>query len=150
MTHRHRRQTIGGLILLSALLSFSALPAAAQLNARPAGVLLVATLESVSLGAVPSPLPMRASASSSLAVTQGLSITATWAVPAHLTTLRLLTCAASVTCDSTGLPVWSAAIISNRPGSHIEQIAFAAKCQHNSSAEADATRKSVRLMIEAL
>lgn len=73
----------------------------AQVNSRPAAVILVATLESVSVGvALNAPLE-----SHSLGI-QDLRVTANWAVPARLTTFQLVVFAPGEALIGSGRVLW--------------------------------------------
>jgi hypothetical protein len=59
------------------------------LTSRPTGIMLIATLESLSVVATPFAAPLPSSAANALTNRPPISITTSWAVPTNLTTIRL-------------------------------------------------------------
>jgi hypothetical protein len=88
------RQSLSSVAIALGLLVFSLPSARCQLNPRPpltsrvAGVTLVATLESLSVGAAPA-ASSSAAEPGGLATSAPVAIVTRWVVPSHLTTLRL-------------------------------------------------------------
>ncbi len=89
------RRSLPSVAIPLVLLAFSLPSARCQLNsrspftARVASVTLVATLETLSVGAAPAASPA-AVLSGGMAATSRVAITTRWVVPSHLTTLRLV------------------------------------------------------------
>jgi hypothetical protein len=90
----------GGLARTLAMVTLAAvsLPAFGQshsripLNAGPAGVELVATLESLSVSAASDTIEDQVAFPAAAAAISPISITSSWAVPANLTTIRMAGC----------------------------------------------------------
>lgn len=78
-----------GALLAGISLALFSSPSLAQLHSRPASVMLVATLESVSVSATPG-IPGVRDNDGPRPDSQPVVITTSWAIPAHRTTLRLV------------------------------------------------------------
>jgi hypothetical protein len=90
-----RRRSLSSVAIALVLLAFGLPSARCQLNSRSpftgrgAGVMLVATLESLSVGAAPAALSA-AAVPGGTATSAPVAVTTRWVVPSHLTTLRLV------------------------------------------------------------
>ncbi|HTB96504.1 MAG TPA: hypothetical protein VK716_05815 [Terracidiphilus sp.] len=129
-------------------LTLACVPSAtAQLNARPAAVGLVATLESVSLGIAPS----RASAQFLPLSPSGFAVTASWAVPAHLTTLRVIARAPGASEHSEGITLWAEpAGLTNRPDSRVQAVSLPATNSLTPEKQLPSAPRNITLQLEAL
>lgn len=83
----HDRLRSAALVILA---SAAALPAAAQLVSRPATVVLVARLESLSVAQSSTLLAGLAAHPVSAAAAPVISVTSSWALPANSTTMRVV------------------------------------------------------------
>ena len=135
--------------VLGSLAFTCAVPSAsAQLNARPAAVQLVATLEILSLAIAPSREAPQNSSVSPFRV----DITTSWAIPAHLTTLRLIALHAGPSANAAETTLWTKpAGLTNRADSFVQSLVF----RENSFSDTPARQPSfatqnVTLQIEAL
>jgi hypothetical protein len=127
MTHRLRKAALVAGLLTS-------LPAFAQITARPAAVLIVARLESLSVAQTSMLAAARPfNLSSTIAAAPPIAVTSTWAVPANSTTMRVdaytigsqpLEAGASVpsTTSQNPLPLFIQTVLTNSPTSRTDSI----------------------------
>lgn len=85
----NRRLSLGMLMLVCLALGTQGAFVSAQVNARPAAVMLVATLETLSLGVSQNVSLNERTSKFETVQEQSLHVIANWAVPARLTTFRL-------------------------------------------------------------
>jgi hypothetical protein len=123
----------------------AAAPVPAQLNARPASVVLVATLESLSMGVAPT------SAQPVSAGMPHLAVTTSWALPANLTTLHLVQLSPDMDLTSGGFTIFSQSSgDSNRASSRAEVLEVPADPKAAFQPNPKLSQKSTLLLIEAL
>jgi len=132
---------------LALLLAVNTCPTIAQLNSRPASVVLVATLESLSMGVGQEQAYVQPIAP----VTPQLAVTASWALPANLTTLRLMRVTPQAESSSEGVTVWSQSSgATNRAGSRSEVLEIPSGAPEAAQEIPDLKRGPILLLIEAL
>lgn len=127
--------------------AFGAASSFGQLNARPASVVLLATLESLSMGVEPAHTPGEMAAT----VAPRIAVTASWALPANLTTLHLVELRHGTGVSDSGFTIWSQSSgDSNRPSMRAERLSVPSGATPEAHPNSKMEEEPVFLLIEAL